>query len=542
LECGQKLNTTGEKHVAPGKGKSSHLRSPLLGGADEQEEYSEEAIIKPIKEKAQPPKTGGGRMRSPLLKGTEDFDDDYQEDFPLRDRKDDRSAFPHRNRPRESSPQNPPPPTNTSNSRPHLRSPLLGAGDDEYYENESQVPSSRAKKINGTRPNAKLHSPIFDGAGDSYDDYDDQAPEEIDDPRVLRSPLLAAKSRLPADRPAPTKLPDESFNQNRPVSNQPNQISQPDYYAPPVNTQAQNQPINAAANSAANLSAPLSPIQPGFVPFSVSADQNLNAGAGTFPATNQSSNSLPLNSTIPEPHYFNEQLAPQIQLPTFKAPLQTNPDPLINPISNPSETFSTPNAFRSTLPTNSASSLVQHNSEPESATTYGAPLNVPSSAVNLSTGIGDSTDRENGLKGIDQNLSRQEPKPKVLKPAPEGYNRSAKAANDLGYTENAYSDSANGPTKKITSTFSDRSVRRLHEDDSEQKISNFATASNNSAGAYTVLTICASLATLGKVWYIVSSLKSFEQSLPMMIDQCGQLIVFVGLLIFAGLASRKERK
>ncbi len=229
----------------PKRGKPAHLRSPLLGGGGDEEEdvdYHEPRSVKPIKAKEQTarPKKAGG-LRSPLLGGADEDESDYEEDFPMRDRED-RSPFPHRSHasaPNEQSHANPPRP---KTGKGHLRSPLLGGEDD--FEDDMPVPQDQSSPQRGKQ---RLHSPIFDRASSSSssgfsDYYDDEEPEEITDPNVLRSPLLAAKARVP-DKPAgrPAQQGDAGSYYDDVAQSQPLPGNQPPT-APPQNRYAAAQP------------------------------------------------------------------------------------------------------------------------------------------------------------------------------------------------------------------------------------------------------------------------------------------------------------
>ena len=190
------------------KGKGGGLRSPLLGGDFDDEEDEVPPPRSPLKPMKGGAPKGKGGLRSPLLGGADD-EADYEEDFPLRDKKGSQAShFPHRSRGRINDPEPDQPPSQPTGGRPHLRSPLL-QGDDDYEEPRGKQRSQpiRGQKNQDNRFGAppqpggrpgKLHSPLFDaGVDEQNDDYydDEEEYEEIDDPNVLRSPLLAARSK-----------------------------------------------------------------------------------------------------------------------------------------------------------------------------------------------------------------------------------------------------------------------------------------------------------------------------------------------------------
>jgi hypothetical protein len=119
------------------------------------------------------------------------------------------SAFPHRQTENLSNP----PSGDSKPVRPKiLRSPLLSGGYEDDTEPEAppqRFTQSREASSSLPERSGRLHSPVLDGpygAGASNqiepDDY--YASEEINDPNILRSPLLAAKLPL-QDKPAPPK-------------------------------------------------------------------------------------------------------------------------------------------------------------------------------------------------------------------------------------------------------------------------------------------------------------------------------------------------
>ncbi|MBS2004484.1 MAG: hypothetical protein JST44_23450 [Cyanobacteria bacterium SZAS LIN-5] len=194
---------------SPGKSKGG-LRSPLLGAAED--DFVPQS--KPVKPpKGLPPRTGSAHLRSPLLGGVDDYEgDEEDDDLPPVPGK---TPFPHVRRPASARDKDPadkaPESTDQTSSgkfpgRSHLRSPLLGGADLD----DEPAPAPSPSRPAGGRP--RLHSPIMDGAGgQSFEsDYDEPYYEEIDDPNVLRSPLLAARSKHiapePAAPPAPSKI------------------------------------------------------------------------------------------------------------------------------------------------------------------------------------------------------------------------------------------------------------------------------------------------------------------------------------------------
>jgi hypothetical protein len=59
------------------------------------------------------------------------------------------------------------------------------------------------------------------------------------------------------------------------------------------------------------------------------------------------------------------------------------------------------------------------------------------------------------------------------------------------------------------------------------------------SGPIMVLFVTGFLGAISKVYFIFSFFKSFTASMPMLLDQIGQLAIFVGLIIYAVQGTRK---
>ncbi len=214
------------------------LRSPLLGASDD--DFAAQSPQKPARApKGLPPaRNSSSHLRSPLLGDVDDFEGDDDDDLPPVPGK---TAFPHVRRTvnkdaadRPAEPMDQSSPGRLPNKG--LRSPLLGDSDDE-----SPSPRSNSNK-SGTGARPRLHSPTLDGPGSQNFEYENDEPyyEEIDDPNVLRSPLLAARSKhiappeppaAPLQRitPAPPAQPSASFPTTNSFSEPANPSDQPDF-------------------------------------------------------------------------------------------------------------------------------------------------------------------------------------------------------------------------------------------------------------------------------------------------------------------------
>lgn len=166
------------------KGKGKGLRSPLLGGADGDDEDEPRARDKKPKGAPRPLFGGGGG--------------DHGKN------KDHKSTFPHRTH--EIDDEEPRPAAKLEAGRHQakgLRSPLLG-GDDFDPEESFEDPGIQGKAAGQVKAHHRLRSPVLGGGSD--DDYEDEIFDEVDDtddPNVLRSPLLAVKTPRPKTGASP---------------------------------------------------------------------------------------------------------------------------------------------------------------------------------------------------------------------------------------------------------------------------------------------------------------------------------------------------
>lgn len=188
------------------------LRSPLLAG---EEDYEDEPPPEPrAGGKGRPaggaPSHGRG-LHSPLL------GDSGAADYPPEPIQGTASGRKHLHSPllgdALGEPQDyPPEPIQGSASgRKHLHSPLLGGGeDDDYYEEEQPRRGGLHSPIlggGGGGGGARgLRSPILGGAAsggfDDYEEYEEDPYADEGNPNILRSPLLSAKMELGGEDPA----------------------------------------------------------------------------------------------------------------------------------------------------------------------------------------------------------------------------------------------------------------------------------------------------------------------------------------------------
>lgn len=163
-ECGGRLPVRPQTGVSPGgqpeqqaepvKKPRPRLKSPILGSSEDDDDFQDDASdIGPSSTPAPRKKKG---LRSPILGGADDYEEDEAEERP---------------RPR---------------GKGGLRSPMLGgAGDDDDFEEMPKPKQGRAK--------GGLRSPMLGGAND-YDDDDDD--DDYSEPQApvgkggLRSPIL----------------------------------------------------------------------------------------------------------------------------------------------------------------------------------------------------------------------------------------------------------------------------------------------------------------------------------------------------------------
>jgi hypothetical protein len=172
-ESGRKGRSSSQSQSSSRKG----LRSPLLGGGGGDDmETEDEAEPRGSKSSLRSPMLGGGGHGGSSGGGS-------------------KTAFPHRGdfEPEDSRP------TARLESGKHsskgLRSPLLG-GSDFDPEESFDDPGIQAKASGQVKAHHRLRSPILGGSEPDYyeDEVFDEEVEEIEDPNVLRSPLLAVRT------------------------------------------------------------------------------------------------------------------------------------------------------------------------------------------------------------------------------------------------------------------------------------------------------------------------------------------------------------
>lgn len=310
--------------------QSDNIKSPQTEQA--------EAAASPLASTPTPPRRG---LHSPLL-DKEGLDDDY--DPPARSQ----SAFPHR-----QSENRPAPPPDAKPVRPnkYLRSPLLSGfeQDDEDVEINHTL---RARDPHPANPGAserqgRLHSPVLDGpfgASDRFEPDDYYEDVEIDDPNILRSPLLAAKVPLqdkppvvkpvvPTETPKPAPVPKEPAHGNEQAMKPPalNLPSQPSQAAAAPQSVRISQPIQP----------PQAPIQP---PAAAKPPQAIPATpaqptvpAGFFSSGNPNPSSIPASIPVPLPALVKTEAPPPV--------VQSPPAGFDEAKSSPAEVPATPTGF-----------------------------------------------------------------------------------------------------------------------------------------------------------------------------------------------------
>jgi hypothetical protein len=592
------------KNTAP-RAKGAHLRSPLLGGSDaddDDQEVFDDTAMKSSKGRA-PQSKPGGKMRSPLFgKSGPSSDDDYEEDFPLRDRNTDRSPFPHRSRPREADPGTPAPQQHApqqSSGKAHLRSPLLGGSDaDDFEEEQFSPPAGRKQQQQpgNSRPQ-KLKSPMFDRASGSgsYDDYDDEEVDDVDDPNVLRSPLLAAKSRLPQGR----------TNQNQPRPYPPNDAPQMQQQgAPGMQPGAEQQGYNQQAQQATYSQQQAN--QQAFGAPQTGQQQPMQQG--------QQANQLQPQQQIQQPQLAQPpmgQISPQSGQAAFGAQGQNNqpvfaPAPPINPNASAnglqSVTFPGQAGQSNQSPQSAQSNYSGQPNQPNQSAQldqpyeYGAPgASLPGGPSSPFPSSNQSSQRSTMMESPiqPQQLAPQSPPPTPFAPqssAPAVQSTktpifptvvsgtTSGASNQLldddEFVEHsAVTDLSPLPKPKPAKLGGGRFAQPAPaSDDDNDDLSSSHTGrglplsaqqpisrkrpgalgavsddhdhhpGSNAAAPSTpimVIFVTGFLGAIAKGYFLFSFWKQFAASMPMLVDQLGQLAIFVGLIIFAMQGSRK---
>jgi hypothetical protein len=553
-----------------------------LGGSDEDEPVDDPAM-KPIKGRAPQPKSGG-KMRSPLLGGGSgpSSDEDYEEDFPLRDRNDDRSSFPHRSRPREADPEMPAPQQHSGKA--HLRSPLLGGSvaDDNYEEEQfSPQPAGRKQQTGNSRPQ-KLHSPIFDRSPSSggYDDYDDDDGQDIDDPNVLRSPLLAAKSRLPQGpgrinqnqpRPYPPNDAPQS-HQNAPGAGQQGSAQQANYNQQPGNAQqasnnqqpqqaAYNQqpgnPQQASYNQQPGGGQPAAyNQQPGEQSYGQPPAQSAQPAQQTQPAQPSMGQPSAQPGQAPQPQFNSPPL--NIQQPGFtptnmnsaasgsQGPALSNQPGQAYEYGAPGASLSASPSLPTSNPSPSQNALSQRSTILESTVQAQQPAPGPTKSPIFPTVVSSTANGAAAVpaRSFDDDDFPEHPAVNDLAPLPKpkpaklGGGRFAQPATLPDDDDDDDLNSSHGSRGLPLSAQQPMSRKRLSSV-SDDKSHAAGSPGGAPSGPIMVLFVTGFLGAISKVYFIFSFFKSFTASMPMLLDQIGQLAIFVGLIIYAVQGTRK---
>jgi len=181
------------------KSKSKGLRSPLLRNDDDDEPLADQNQNQKINNSKS---RGGGGLRSPIFGGGGDKNKDHKSTFPHRTHE-----FDQEEEPRPSAKLEP-----GRHQSKGLRSPLLGGDDFDPEAGISEDPGIQGKAAGQVKAHHRLRSPIFGDVADGYEDelFDEEA-EDVDDPTVLRSPLLAVKARPKTNLPPqPNQAPGQT--------------------------------------------------------------------------------------------------------------------------------------------------------------------------------------------------------------------------------------------------------------------------------------------------------------------------------------------
>lgn len=256
-ECGQRLQPD------PAPAAAETLKEPEIVAPVHQPEPTPAPIqpiasaplpsIEELKKSAIPPKPVK-KLHSPLLKPDPDYDDEEPAAMPPSKKgRSLRSPILGGSEPSYEFEAE----DEYASKHKGLRSPLLGGGEVEQ--------SHRFVEEHHSRP-GHLHSPLLDSTYDEYDDFIDDF-ETVEDPNVLRSPLLAAKvpmhshSHEPA-QPTPEPQAPPPVNLAPPAAQSPT-ISPAQPVTPPTTPPA-TPPVSILGGS--STAAPVPPA--GSTPFS----------------------------------------------------------------------------------------------------------------------------------------------------------------------------------------------------------------------------------------------------------------------------------
>ena len=378
--------------VEPQAQPKPKLRSPLFGGSDADNNFDDEEEVQPALNK---PKGKG--LRSRLLGGADD-DDEVFEHKPrdaksrgLRSpilgggadggkNKEHKSTFPHRSH--EVEAQEPSPVAKLEPGRHQskgLRSPLLGGDDFDPEAGLAEEPGMNSKAAGQVKAHHRLRSPIFGANDDDYEDeiFDEEA-DDVDDPNVLRSPLLAVKTPR-AKAPAPAA--------GQPVA--PTQAMPAPMPAPAPNSTAAPAPLQQfPAQQPAAAPAPYPAVNPAFGQNSPSSPLSSPPSAPT---------SAPRYEPKPAPSPSNSQFGMAAQNPHYDYGVQPSsmnaPAPVPAPMPAPMPAPAAPQPGASPAPASDSDTGVKKGLR-------GSKL--------LSSGSGDSDDDDELLGPQDRRSKSRE--------------------------------------------------------------------------------------------------------------------------------------
>ena len=419
-----------------------------------------------------------------------------------------------------------------------LRSPLLGggAGDGDYaggYEGDNPRASGKQSK------SGRLRSPILGGGGggdDYYEDeiFDDQV-EEINDPTVLRSPLLAARSPKHSNAGASMQGTPAMSNQNIPVG------------GPKAAPFVQGPYTQASAGNAPNFAAS-SPPMPQAQPDPANAQGGPNFAA--FPPNQGNQIGI-----IPQ--------APN-QAPAYTPPpAPPAPAPAMPPANPEQYSYGVP-ASAGQNPNLSAQNMTPPNYQapmpkPPMPQQTGNSLNgMPRPNQQALPSADRSNDRPNDSNNRSNNLNSSTGtgmEPAVDEAAPKARGmRGSKLLGDV-------SDDPIGPLdrrarfadRRGTSRGTGHGMSAVDDDeDDDQSFSKGNRGGSNNFGApgsgganpmAPILMALAVVALIAKGYYMSTYMGNpnlFTTALPATIDQLTSMLVLVGIILFALKAAQKS--
>jgi hypothetical protein len=138
-----------------------------------------------------------------------------------------------------------------------------------------------------------------------------------------------------------------------------------------------------------------------------------------------------------------------------------------------------------------------------------------------------------------EDLSPSSGEPRVLKAGGSRFANPPSTLEADQQLDDGETKLTSGRSKGLPSVALDSSSRRRFEAASQERTSHEEATSGVPSGPIMIVFVPALVAAIAKIWFVFSFLNSYIQSMPMLLDQIGQLALIIGLAIVAGRGMRR---